>query len=594
MSAFWFAAIFLVQSQITVQVQPGTVTGRLFSVNGMPASGIRIAAVPVQEGDDPAAAPVLFGISQTEADGRYRIENIPPGRYYIFAGLLEFPSYYPNATTLERATPVVVSAGATLSGIDFTMARPAGLTVSGRLGIPPTMRLTSATVTLTAQTPRGQSATPAEFRVGTDGAFEFLRVSPGEYRLTSTLLGTSPVSLSVNEKDRTDVVIPVVDCNAGVSVSGRLVGGPASAIRAVSLTGSMFGCAPTTSVDPDGSFTFKGVPEGAYRFQLTPMPLGWAAVGLSVGKTDVAETVVRLPVSLVIKGRATVENGSMVPRTTRGTPIAIQARRIGGGDVVASILDDGTFELPLPLGTYRISVAGIPSGYTLKTITQGFRDLSISTLEVNEPVSAEHIQLTLGSTWRPPPGVRVMGRLSFAAAGVLPKSQGVVLVASSGNRNAPVREATLTADGSFEFTGVPPGIYNLETFPDTPAAMYGIVVGQTDVTGIEFLVPLLIQVKGGIEWTDPPSADARAGRTSVSVQFTRKEGDRLLAWGALAQAGSFHFYLPEGDYRFSVSDLPSTFALSSVTSGDINILENGLRVRSDVEPPDLRVMLRRK
>ena len=592
MTAFWFAAIFLVQSQIPVQMQPGTVTGRLLSVNGSPAAGIRMAAVPVPEGEDQAAAPVLFGITQTGADGLYRIENIPPGRYYIFAGLIEFPSYYPKATTLERATPVVVAPGATVSGIDFAMARPAGLTVSGRLGIPSTMRLTSATVTLTSQTPRGMSAVPAQFRVGSDGAFEFLRVSPGEYRLTSTLLGATPISLTLSETDRTDVVIPVVDCNAGVTVGGRLVGAPSSPIRTISLTGSKAGCAPTAMIEPDGSFTFRGVPEGDYRIQMTPAPLGWSGAGLSVGIADLAGILVRLPASVAVKGRATVEDGSVVPRTSRGTPIAIQARRNGGGDVVASMQDDGTFELPLPVGSYRISVAGIPSGYTLKSIVQGLRDLSVSTLEVDQD-SSENIRLNLGSTWQPPPGVRLTGRLSFAATGALPKSESVVLV-SSGSRNGPVRESALAPDGSFEFTGVPPGIYNLETFPDNPAAMYGIVIGQTDVTGIEFAVPVLVQIKGGIEWTDSPAADAASGRTSVSVQFTRKEGDRLKAWGALAQAGSFHFYLPEGDYRFSVSDIPSTFALSSVTAGNTNILENGLHVRSDLELPNLRVMLRRK
>jgi len=587
MRALWFAAIFLVQSQIPVQVQPGTVTGRLLAVNGTPAAGIRIAAVPVPESEDPTAAPVLFGISQTEADGRYRIENIPPGRYYIFAGLIEFPSYYPNATTLDRATAVVVAPGATLSGIDFAMARPVGLKVSGRLVVPSTMRLTSATVTLTSQTLRGTSTNSTQFRVGSDGTFEFLRVSPGEYRLSSTLLGSTSINLTLNETDRTDVVIPVVDCNAGISVNGKLVGAPSSPIRTIALTGSRMGCAPTTAIEPDGSFTFSGVPEGEYRIQLTPAPLGWAAMGLSVGTKDIADVSVRLPASLAIKGRATVEDGSLVPRTSRGTPIAIQARRNGGGDVVASILDDGTFELPLPVGSYRISVAGIPSGYTLKSITQGPRNLSLTTLDIDEDSSGD-IQLTLESTRRPPPGVRLTGRLSFAPAGALPKPEGVVLV-SSGSRSASIRETTVAPDGSFEFTGVPPGVYNLEAFPDNPAALYGVVVGQTDVTGVEFSVPVLVQVKGGIEW-----ADSSAAQTKVSVQFTRKEGDRLLAWGALAQSGSFHFYLPEGDYRFSVSDIPSTFSLSAVTAGDSNILENGLRVRSDLELPNLRVLLRRK
>src|SRR5204863_10022824 len=137
----------------------------------------------------------------------------------------------------------------------------------------------------------------------------------------------------VGDKDRTDLVIPVVDCNAGVSVTGRLVGAPSSPIRIISLTGSRNGCSPTTTIEPDGSFTFNGVPEGEYRLQLTPAPLGWAAIGLSVGDKDIAEIAVRLPPSLAIKGRATVEGGGVVPRTSRGTPIAIQARRSGGGDV---------------------------------------------------------------------------------------------------------------------------------------------------------------------------------------------------------------------------------------------------------------------
>jgi hypothetical protein len=107
-------------------------------------------------------------------------------------------------------------------------------------------------------------------------------------------------------------------------------------------------------------------------------------------------------------------------------------------------------------------------------------------------------------------------------------------------------------------------------------------------------VPVLIKVKGGIEWADSQGAASQPARPNVSVQFTRKEGNKMLAWGALAQSGAFHFYLPEGDYRFSVSDIPSNFDLGSVTSGDANILEDGLRIRSDSDSLDLRVMLRAK
>jgi hypothetical protein len=114
-------------------------------------------------------------------------------------------------------------------------------------------------------------------------------------------------------------------------------------------------------------------------------------------------------------------------------------------------------------------------------------------------------------------------------------------------------------------------------------------VGRTDVTGIEFALPVLVNVKGGIEWVDAAKA-----RNNLSVQFTRKEGNRVLAWGTLVQAGAFHFYLPEGDYRFSISDIPPDSDVGSVTSGDVNILEDGLRVRADAKSPNLRVILRGK
>jgi len=185
--------------------------------------------------------------------------------------------------------------------------------------------------------------------------------------------------------------------------------------------------------------------------------------------------------------------------------------------------------------------------------------------------------------------VRITGRLRFAGSGALPRSEAVVLVAANGNRNAPVRETPLAPDGSFEFSGVASGVYNLETWPDNPTALHGIVVDKADVTGLEFNVPVLVKVNGGIEWPDVSKS-----RPNLSVQFTRKDGDRMLAWGTLSQADSFHFYLPEGDYLFHVSDLPPEFRLGGVTAGDTNVLTTGLRVRSDGEPPKLRVMLRGK
>lgn len=588
---FWLAAILFFQAQ--TQIQPGIVTGRLLNPNGTPAAGVRIAAVPVSDDTDKTDAGVLVGISQTESDGRYRLENVPPGRYYIFAGLVDFPSYYPKAASLDQATAIVVEAGATTSGIDFAMAHPAGLTIAGRLAVPSTMKISFTNVILTSQTARGSGAFSQQVLVGPDGKFEFQRLSPGDYRLTSTILGSTPLTVRLIDTDVLNTEIRIVDCNAGVRVSGRLTGGP-SAVRTITFTGSTAGCSPGTSVESDGSFTFDAVPEGTYRVQLSPAPLGWTGANLKVETANLADVSFRLPPSVVMKGRALVEDGSAIPRTSRGTPISIQARRLEGGEVTASIFDDGTFELPLTAGGYRLNVNGIPSAYSLKSLTNGGSDILKTVLDI-DPNAAERskdIELVLGITRRvpPPQGVRLSGRVNFAATGALPNSESVVLVSSG--RNGSVRSSALAPDGSFEFANVEPGTYNLETFPDNPAALYGIVVDKTDLTGIEFTIPVLVKVIGGIEWSDATGTTAVPSRSNVSIQFTRRDGDRMLAWGALTQSNAFHFYLPEGDYRFSVSDIPPQFNLSTVTAGDTNVLENGLRVRADGDSPSLRVTLR--
>jgi len=101
-------------------------------------------------------------------------------------------------------------------------------------------------------------------------------------------------------------------------------------------------------------------------------------------------------------------------------------------------------------------------------------------------------------------------------------------------------------------------------------------------------------VRGGLEWVDSRGTAVSIAQSNVSVQFSHKEGDRMYAWGALAESGSFHFYLPEGDYRFSISGVPPGFDLGAVTLGNTNILESGLHVRSESEPPSIRIMLHGK
>src|SRR4030095_5702308 len=137
-------------------------------------------------------------LTETDSNGRYRLENIPPGRYYIQAGLVDNPNYYPGVAAASGATSIVVTAGATVSGIDFKMIRAAGVRVSGRIS--PAINPKPASVRLMGSAPL--TGMPPVTSIGADGYFEFLRVPPGEYRImvspSHALLPSLPISVGDN------------------------------------------------------------------------------------------------------------------------------------------------------------------------------------------------------------------------------------------------------------------------------------------------------------------------------------------------------------------------------------------------------------
>lgn len=127
-------AILLLWVTVSVAQQPaGVITGRLVSANGAPTVGVRVAAAEANDTSEPTA---LVGITRTDNEGRYRLDNIPPGRYWIIAGLVSSPLFYPGIADISAAKIVSVADGTWTDNVDFVEVPPAEtLIVPGALMI---------------------------------------------------------------------------------------------------------------------------------------------------------------------------------------------------------------------------------------------------------------------------------------------------------------------------------------------------------------------------------------------------------------------------------------------------------------------------
>jgi len=112
------AIVFATQDPAVVR--NGTITGILTTASGAPAVRVRVAATAVpRDPADSSAATVSLG--ETDEQGRYVLENIPPGRYYIVAGRVDMPTFYPGRLERASGTALALSSGSTISGINFVV-----------------------------------------------------------------------------------------------------------------------------------------------------------------------------------------------------------------------------------------------------------------------------------------------------------------------------------------------------------------------------------------------------------------------------------------------------------------------------------------
>ena len=379
-----FAPAFL-----AAQLPTGTISGQLLSREGQPAAGIRVSAMVVPEaGAQTPAASGLVGISMTDSMGRYRLESIPPGRYYVVSGLVDLPTYYPGVSSPNGATVLNVLSGTPITGINFTMTVPAGVAVRGRVVFP---NGTPATVVTGVGLLAGSGPLPSS-SVRADGSFEFLRVRPGTYQvlLSGGPFGSQPPPVVVADKDVTGIeiqILPTVIVTGSVDVEGNGLR-PRLAINFSPLKGTIGGV-PTALPASNGSFR-AALPEGDYRIGWGSLPAGYEVKSITAGTTDLLSTNLKLSTSaspppiIVTLGVGEKPPWSKVNGKVTGLPAlqnGMPYRLSLTGSALADVSDvpinpDGSFEFARLLpGSYSARITpALPVGPT--TFALGNRDLT--------------------------------------------------------------------------------------------------------------------------------------------------------------------------------------------------------------------------
>lgn len=361
--------------------QAGSVTGQLRTLAGAPAIAVRVAAIaapPVnarrEEGQQYVESTPPVSTALTNNDGRYRLANIPPGRYYILAGALGEGTFYPSTATEDGATLITIAPGATTANLDFRILKALGGTVSGRV------------------------------RPGAD---------------------------------------------------------PSARERAI-LSGGKLEELLEVPVASDGSFGFGHVPAGTYLLSLFPNPPGMSSLVVRVGERDVDNVELAPPPTRAVTGRIVVQHGPL-PRAKLqfDTP---------HGQIGATINPDGTFTTRLHPARHDVYLGGMPPGYFVTSVRAGSTDASRGLVVGNADVSG--VVITVAAPSRLP---RIRGRITGPSTGrALPTT-----VEATG----PIMGTLTTAvrpDGSFEFTAVTPGAYDLR-FPQVPdLAPIAVVVDWND------------------------------------------------------------------------------------------------------------------
>jgi len=269
--------------------------------------------------------------------------------------------------------------------------------------------------------------------------------------------------------------------------------------------------------------------------------------------------------------------------------IGISATSFQIGSMV-SVREDGAFNLVLVEGDYQVSVAELPLGYSIQSITSGSTDLLKDVLRVSSGDSPITVQVVLASPAQPLRGVRVSGRVVNLPTDDWIKRPEVRL--SLGGPPGPMLRTPMSPEGAFEFSNVPPGRYvvapiRVEAVGIKPT---WIDIGDRNIEGLIVPLPLQTTLRAHIKAIDSTGAELPlVAPTRLGFRYeTLRQGG-----GGSVGGGPLNLLLPPGDHWISVTGIPEGYILKSMSANVTDLLTIPLHVDATMTPIDMEITLER-
>ncbi len=417
--------------------------------------------------------------------------------------------------------------------------------------------------------------------------------------------------------------IPVQPAQSG-TITGVLKdssGKPAGGIRVAAvprpnsvdeLAGNTAAMASQGETDELGRYTLEGVPPGRYLVAAGILSLPTYYPGtqaMAEGKIIAVapgETVSRIDFTMkdTSGGRVIgtggglggggfavpldirVENGGKVPIFGAGKTTGVQLVPVAGGPTISATVTSGAIPLQPTAADYRVTMEGLPDGYSVQSMKYGSTDIQDGILRISTP-AVSVTQTTQGTVVFTFGGGGTTLLNTFGGAispGPIPQTLSIVLIRAPAPKTTGVNvtgqfaptirgaflsgnPGTIYADHSFEFSGVQPGRHALTAFSNslTPLAA-SLIVGDKDVNGIELEETSALPLNARTPTPPGPTGNRAPGRlplAAVRGKIVDSETGELLTRGDVFLVGDYwtgHPLNSTGNFEFGKL-LPGTYQI---------------------------------